>query len=407
MKVLFIVEMDGSMRGGLFLTTHDKIKTLLEEYKDFSADVFCLSVYDGKVLSFLKKKLNRKVIGRLAPEYEFGGILYRTLYVKETLTLKLLKKFGFDSLYYRKPAALLETSNYDLTSAHWGDPQGSLANYLKKRHNLPYALSLYGSDVHSVKSKGREKLIVRNMNQADAACFVSPQLIALAEEIGFENQYSRAHVINNAVDVRIFNSYNETERRSMKKELQTHPYVVGFAGNLNYIKRADCLVPMFKAIQLKADKEITFFIIGEGPMKADIQEEAAQTGLDIRLIGNIPQKDLAKYYNLMDCGVLPSRKEGYGNVVSESQACGTPVIGADIGGIPEAIADKSLLVSMDQEDFIEDFAGKVVRILENGTRVKVNSHLKKDSVDKEVQIWKEFIDLSLDDETVQKSEAYN
>lgn len=390
MKILFIVEMDGSMKGGLFLTTHDKIKTLLDEYKGISADVYCISVYDGKLLAFVKRVFRRSVRVRQEPEYEYQSIKYTSLYVKETITRKILKKIGYDFLYYKQPVDQVECDRYDLVSAHWGDPQGSMANYLKKKHDLPYSLALYGSDVHSIRSNGRKKLIVRNMNEADAVFFVSPQLRSQAENIGFKDLYDRSHIINNAVNLNIFRPYSEPVRRSMKDKMDTHSHVVGFAGNLNYVKRADCLVDMFKEIQLQAANKITFFIIGDGPLKSDIQKDADQSGLDIRLIGNIPQEELADYYNVMDCGILASRNEGYGNVVSESQACGTPVIAANIGGIPEAVADMSYLVSMDNDGFINEFAKKVNFILAEGIRVQVKSKKWKEIVHQELQVWRRF-----------------
>ena len=47
--------------------------------------------------------------------------------------------------------------------------------------------------------------------------------------------------------------------------------------------------------------------------------------------------DLARSYAAADVLVLPSRTESYGMVVVEALARGLPVVGAEVGGVPEAL----------------------------------------------------------------------
>ncbi len=54
-------------------------------------------------------------------------------------------------------------------------------------------------------------------------------------------------------------------------------------------------------------------------------------------IGHIPPAELAEVMRLSDVLCLPSISEGWGNVITEAMACGTPVVGANVGGIPEQI----------------------------------------------------------------------
>jgi D-inositol-3-phosphate glycosyltransferase len=53
----------------------------------------------------------------------------------------------------------------------------------------------------------------------------------------------------------------------------------------------------------------------------------------------VPRTVVADYYRAADLTVVPSHNESFGLVALESQACGTPVIAAAVGGLPTAVAD--------------------------------------------------------------------
>src|SRR5204863_769670 len=53
----------------------------------------------------------------------------------------------------------------------------------------------------------------------------------------------------------------------------------------------------------------------------------------------VPQTDLADVYRAADVTVIPSYSESFGLVAVESQACGTPVVAARVGGLRTAVND--------------------------------------------------------------------
>lgn len=57
------------------------------------------------------------------------------------------------------------------------------------------------------------------------------------------------------------------------------------------------------------------------------------------LLRNFRLEQMCKVYNGADLFVLPSENETFGQVFIESMACGLPVIGTNVGGIPEIISD--------------------------------------------------------------------
>jgi len=88
---------------------------------------------------------------------------------------------------------------------------------------------------------------------------------------------------------------------------------------------------------------------------AKLQQQAAQSDLPVRFLGNIPDKQLSALYHQADIFALTSIQhsksiEGFGLVYLEAAAHGLPVVAHDIGGVSEAIDDgkTGLLVPSDQ-----------------------------------------------------------
>lgn len=88
-----------------------------------------------------------------------------------------------------------------------------------------------------------------------------------------------------------------------------------------------------------ANDDVLFLMLGDGPeqshLKSWLQEQDLQN--QAAILGEVPNEDIAKYYKLSDISVLPSLKEAISISGLESMACGTPVIGTNVGGIPELI----------------------------------------------------------------------
>ena len=59
----------------------------------------------------------------------------------------------------------------------------------------------------------------------------------------------------------------------------------------------------------------------------------------VRFVPPVSQDDLPQWYRAADLTVVPSHSESFGLVAVESQACGTPVLAARVGGLPTAVRD--------------------------------------------------------------------
>jgi glycosyltransferase involved in cell wall biosynthesis len=105
---------------------------------------------------------------------------------------------------------------------------------------------------------------------------------------------------------------------------------------------------------------------GQGTEQSRLEKQIASLHLEknVRLLGFVPENELATYYGAADLFVLPSiALEGFGLVTVEALACGTPALGTQIGATPEILGalDKRLLTpSADERGLssgILDFLG--------------------------------------------------
>lgn len=91
-------------------------------------------------------------------------------------------------------------------------------------------------------------------------------------------------------------------------------------------------------------------IIGYGPLSEEVSDWVKDYDF-FELINGLPQTQLPIYYNKFDLFCFPSKRlsESLGLVGIESMACGTPVIGSNIGGISSYLINKSngFLISLD------------------------------------------------------------
>jgi glycosyltransferase involved in cell wall biosynthesis len=90
--------------------------------------------------------------------------------------------------------------------------------------------------------------------------------------------------------------------------------------------------------------DVLVLIGGAGRLMSELHAAIHSRGLahQVRLLGRIADEQLPLAYQAADLTVVPSvALEGFGLVVPESLAAGTPVLVTPVGGLPEAVEDLS------------------------------------------------------------------
>lgn len=116
-------------------------------------------------------------------------------------------------------------------------------------------------------------------------------------------------------------------------------FLLGFVGRLTHQKGLGYLVEALQRIQHRNMANVALVIVGDGPLRQQLQRHVRRCGLSpvIHFVGSQP--DAWPWLQEIDAGVLPSLYEGLPTVAVELMACGKPVIATAVNGTPEVIRD--------------------------------------------------------------------
>ena len=106
---------------------------------------------------------------------------------------------------------------------------------------------------------------------------------------------------------------------------------IGFIGRLDSHKGVHLLI---EAMHFLKNENIKLIIAGEGVLESALKKSASKLS-DVEFIGRVNSPYL--FLNKIDLLVVPSIREPLGNVCLEAGMCRTPVLAANVDGIPEII----------------------------------------------------------------------
>ena len=126
--------------------------------------------------------------------------------------------------------------------------------------------------------------------------------------------------------------------------------VLLFVGRIQPLKAPDILLRAAARLvgeQPSLRERLVVVVVG-GPSGSGLAhpthlaELASELGIAdlVRFEPPVAQSALVDWYRAADLAVVPSYNESFGLVALEAQACGTPVVAADVGGLRAAVADR-------------------------------------------------------------------
>ena len=142
------------------------------------------------------------------------------------------------------------------------------------------------------------------------------------------------------------------EREAARQELDIEPqaFVAVCVRRLVPRMGIEVLLEAWSEIGQGLPAGSTLMIVGDGPLHGALAERASREDLTgrVRVLGRLSEEQLLAAYRAADVAAVPTLAfEGFGLVVLEAAACGTPSIVSDIGGLPEVASplDPSLVVA--------------------------------------------------------------
>lgn len=166
-------------------------------------------------------------------------------------------------------------------------------------------------------------------------------------------------------------------------------------------------------IVMKKVPHLKFWIVGEDKTLPKMKELCIKEGVydSFCFLGWKSQDELRNIYSRADVFVMPSLTEALGVVFLEAMASGLPIIGTNIGGIPEIIQDgiNGLLVPPDDPKILAKALTQLLLDSELQQKLSINAQeiVKKFNVDHMIertyQIYSRVINKKLYDESLSDS----
>lgn len=339
MKVLFLSAWYPNRydsMAGLFVQKHAEAVSLY-------ADVKVLYVHgDEKIESMEIVVTKHKNIEEFRIYYPIS---------KESIFGKIRKIVYYFRAYQKGIKAIKETGwKPDVTQANVFTRTAFIAYLIKLKFKTPYVVIEHWTRYfRNGTFKNRRHKWITGFIAGKASCVmpVTYHLQKCMESKGMKND--NYQVINNVVDDVFFEKYVKTESEKVR--------ILNVTCFDDAQKNITGILRVVKELTKKR-KDFEFYFIGIGSDFELIKQYASSLHLEsdvVHFTGLLEGKKLAAMYQDCDFTVLFSNYENIPVVVSESLACGKPVISTDVGGINEHITpENGILISAKDEKALVD-----------------------------------------------------
>ncbi|MGH8249942.1 MAG: glycosyltransferase [Steroidobacteraceae bacterium] len=228
--------------------------------------------------------------------------------------------------------------------AHFGD-SGPAGLTIARALGVPLIITFHGRDAtitdeQAARSwRGREFLKRRVQLIAETDCVIAV------------SNFIRNRLLQQGFDgTRIVTHYNGIDTESFVPEPRDRESFVLFVGR--FVEKKGCRYLLEALARLKqAGDDVRAVLIGDGPLRPELEAFARQQGLHAEFVGFLASDGVIRWMNRAMIVVVPSvtapdgDSEGLPTVILESQAMSTPVVATAHSGIPEGVMpDESALL---------------------------------------------------------------
>lgn len=239
---------------------------------------------------------------------------------------------------------------YDVLNIHFAMNALPLIPFIK--HDTPRVIHFHGPWADESRAEGdsslsvaiKERLERFIYRRADRFIVLSTAFKDILATYGIDS--ARIHVIPMGIDCKFFAP--AVSREAVRADLDWPREKTIFFTARRLVQRVG-LHELLRAARIARDTRSDFVvkIAGKGPLMNDLQRAIRDLHLEdcVELLGFVSEENLVRMYQAVDVTILPTQSlEGFGTIISESLACGTPVLVTPVGGMPEAVSALSAAV---------------------------------------------------------------
>ena len=123
--------------------------------------------------------------------------------------------------------------------------------------------------------------------------------------------------------------------------IENDEFAIGIVGRLCEVKNHSMfLKAAAEFIKDQSSRRIRFIVIGDGHLRAELEQLSAELGISGRVIFTGFRKDAASLYAALDLVVLTSLNEGTPMTLIEAMCAGRPVVATEVGGIVDIMGER-------------------------------------------------------------------
>lgn len=271
------------------------------------------------------------------------------------------RQMALDFGVVRRLSALLEARDVEVVHAH---DLTSLAHAVLAGWRLRRPVLFTEHSRHYIDARWRRRLEKRLL------CLGVRRLAAVSPELAQATVTrdgvpgDKVLVIENGVDLDAFAAPSD---QALRRELGVAPsgLLVGMVGRLEEIKGPHILLEAFAALAA-AVPEATLVFVGDGGLRAGLENRTKALGLDGRVSFTGARADIPQVMAGLDILALPSLSEGLPFALLEGMAAAKPVVATAVGRIPAIVRDGENGLLTPPGD-AAGLAGRMRRLLGDGT----------------------------------------
>lgn len=305
----------------------------------------------------------------------------QSLYMLKSMPLIVARQYKnrIAAFYSRDVAKKIKELNLDIVHTQSEFSLGLFGKIISRKYNIPFIHTyhtMWEDYIHYIiPIKGGRNIYTKRFARTfsknfatKAECIITPSKKTekyLKYKCKIKNK--PIYVIPTGIDIIPFKkeNFSTSQKDELKKSLgiKKDDKVILFLGRVAEEKSIDVIMNNMPLV-FKSLPNTKFLIVGDGPSKTDLEEQAKKLKIDDKVIftGKIPWNEVPKYYSIGDVFVNASVTETQGLTFIEAMAASVPIVAKYAPNLSEFITNNKNGILVKRET---DFAKSIINVLTN------------------------------------------